>query len=75
MVKVMKSCFQIEIRLRLYKDFFQPDRYDSGGVIKNEVCGLRSSVGTIYIHICYIYSIHMYVYICIHMAMFFLVAP
>ena len=36
-----------EIRLRLHKDVFQQDTYYSRGVIKNEVCGLRSSVGTI----------------------------
>ena len=46
-VKVMSLCFQIEFPFRLYKEFFHRDRYYSRGVIKNEVCCLRSSVGTI----------------------------
>ena len=51
MVKIMNLCFRIAFSFTSLCLLFQPDSYCIRGVIKNEVCGLRSLVGAICIYI------------------------
>ena len=50
-VKSNELVFPDRKSLTFWQGFCQPDRYYIRGVIKIEVCGLRSSVDTIYIYI------------------------